>query len=76
MKQINAHNLFVLILLANDNFFFLKLQIQNRKWLENMSLLLLCVMALDRFGDFVSDEVCVKLSADKIVELLLDVHLV
>ncbi|KAL9957258.1 hypothetical protein ACROYT_G038872 [Oculina patagonica] len=33
------------------------LQIQNRKWLENMSLHLLCVMALDRFGDFVSDEV-------------------
>ncbi|KAM7432717.1 btaf1 RNA polymerase II [Porites harrisoni] len=34
-----------------------ELQLQNRKWLENMSLLLLCVMALDRFGDFVSDEV-------------------
>ena len=30
---------------------------QNKKWLENMSLHLLCVMALDRFGDFVSDEV-------------------
>ncbi|XP_067042900.1 TATA-binding protein-associated factor 172-like [Acropora muricata] len=34
-----------------------ELQIQNRKWLENMSLHLLCEMALDRFGDFVSDEV-------------------
>ncbi|XP_068672856.1 TATA-binding protein-associated factor 172-like [Montipora foliosa] len=37
--------------------FIEELQIQNRKWLENMSLHLLCVMALDRFGDFVSDEV-------------------
>lgn len=70
-KQINAHNLSVLILLAYLFFTdsscsfllmfgsFRQLQIQNKKWLENMSLLLLCVMALDRFGDFVSDEVSV-----------------
>jgi len=26
-------------------------------WLEDLSVRLLCVLALDRFGDFVSDEV-------------------
>lgn len=26
-------------------------------WLEDLSLRLLCVLALDRFGDFVSDQV-------------------
>jgi len=29
----------------------------NRLWLEDLSVRLLCVLALDRFGDFVSDEV-------------------
>ena len=29
----------------------------NEVWLEDMSLKLLCVFALDRFGDFVTDEV-------------------
>ncbi|XP_070579939.1 TATA-binding protein-associated factor 172-like [Ptychodera flava] len=29
----------------------------NQMWLEDMALRLLCVLALDRFGDFVSDEV-------------------
>ncbi|XP_077865248.1 TATA-binding protein-associated factor 172-like [Saccoglossus kowalevskii] len=29
----------------------------NQLWLEDMAFRLLCVMALDRFGDFVSDEV-------------------
>ncbi|XP_013387250.1 TATA-binding protein-associated factor 172-like [Lingula anatina] len=29
----------------------------NQLWLEDVALRLLCVMALDRFGDFVSDEV-------------------
>ena len=29
----------------------------NELWLEDMSLKLLCVFALDRFGDFVTDEV-------------------
>ncbi|XP_031555940.1 TATA-binding protein-associated factor 172-like [Actinia tenebrosa] len=33
------------------------LQNQNMKWMENMAVHLLCVLALDRFGDFVSDEV-------------------
>lgn len=35
----------------------LQLQNQNMKWMENMAVHLLCVLALDRFGDFVSDEV-------------------
>jgi TATA-binding protein-associated factor len=29
----------------------------NELWLEDMSLKLLCVFALDRFGDFITDEV-------------------
>ncbi|XP_033630416.1 TATA-binding protein-associated factor 172-like [Asterias rubens] len=29
----------------------------NQMWMEDISLRLLCVLALDRFGDFVSDEV-------------------
>ncbi|PIK38156.1 hypothetical protein BSL78_25008 [Apostichopus japonicus] len=29
----------------------------NHSWLEDMALRLMCVLALDRFGDFVSDEV-------------------
>ncbi|XP_026686153.1 TATA-binding protein-associated factor 172 isoform X2 [Diaphorina citri] len=29
----------------------------NRAWLEDVSVRLLCVLALDRFGDFVSDQV-------------------
>jgi hypothetical protein len=29
----------------------------HQQWLEDISLRLLCVLALDRFGDFVSDQV-------------------
>jgi hypothetical protein len=29
----------------------------HQHWLEDISLRLLCVLALDRFGDFVSDQV-------------------
>jgi len=29
----------------------------HQQWLEDTSLRLLCVLALDRFGDFVSDQV-------------------
>ena len=29
----------------------------NQAWLEDMALRFLCVLSLDRFGDFVSDEV-------------------
>ncbi|KAJ8037888.1 hypothetical protein HOLleu_18825 [Holothuria leucospilota] len=29
----------------------------NKSWLEDMALRLMCVLALDRFGDFISDEV-------------------
>ena len=29
----------------------------NQLWLSDLALRLLCVIALDRFGDFVSDEV-------------------
>lgn len=30
----------------------------HQEWLEDVVIRLLCVFALDRFGDFVSDEVC------------------
>jgi hypothetical protein len=30
----------------------------NRHWLEDCLILLLCVLALDRFGDYGSDQVC------------------
>lgn len=29
----------------------------HQLWLEDLSLRLLCVLALDRFGDFISDQV-------------------
>jgi len=29
----------------------------NSRWLEDCSIRLLCVLALDRFGDFTSDQV-------------------
>ncbi len=29
----------------------------NNRWLEDCSIRLLCVLALDRFGDFTSDQV-------------------
>lgn len=32
---------------------------ENALWLEDLSVRLICVMALDRFGDFVSDEVSI-----------------
>ena len=46
--------------------FFIELQMStaNELWLEDMSLKLLCVFALDRFGDFVTDEVRCWLSVD------------
>ena len=31
--------------------------VEHNKWLEDVALRLVCVLALDRFGDFVSDEV-------------------
>lgn len=30
----------------------------NEAWLVDCALRLLCTLALDRFGDFVSDQVC------------------
>ncbi len=32
----------------------------NAAWLEECAVRLLCVLALDRFGDYVSDQVCMK----------------
>ena len=32
----------------------------NQLWLEDLAVRLVCVLALDRFGDFVSDEVCIN----------------
>ena len=29
----------------------------NQRWLEDLALRLICVLALDKFGDYVSDEV-------------------
>ncbi|GAB6025941.1 btaf1 RNA polymerase II, B-TFIID transcription factor-associated, 170kDa [Chamberlinius hualienensis] len=34
-----------------------QMEIANRLWLEDVALRLLCVLALDRFGDFISDQV-------------------
>ncbi|XP_055637226.1 TATA-binding protein-associated factor 172 [Toxorhynchites rutilus septentrionalis] len=34
-----------------------QMQVQHQLWLEDAALRLLCVLALDRFGDFVSDQV-------------------
>ncbi len=33
---------------------------EHERYLEDVSLRLVCVLALDRFGDFVSDEVRTK----------------
>ena len=40
----------------------------NHLWLEDVTIRLICVLALDRFGDFVSDEVrtCFLGSVDKL----------
>lgn len=35
--------------------------IMNQTWLCDLALRLLCVLALDRFGDFVADEVIIYL---------------
>jgi TATA-binding protein-associated factor len=32
-------------------------EVQNNEWLEDCCIRLLCVLALDRFGDFVGDQV-------------------
>ena len=37
--------------------FVMQMNVEHDKWLEDLSLRLVCVLALDRFGDFVSDEV-------------------
>jgi len=34
-----------------------QLELSHQLWLEDLSLHLLCVLALDRFGDFISDQV-------------------
>ena len=47
------------------------MDINNECWLEDMALRLICVLLLDRFGDFVSDEVGIsftKYSSDFSVE--------
>lgn len=33
------------------------MDLANQLWLEDLAVRLVCVLALDRFGDFVSDEV-------------------
>ena len=39
------------------SFFLFQMDTLNQLWLEDLALRLICVLALDRFGDFVSDEV-------------------
>lgn len=39
------------------NSFALQMEQHHQAWLEDMAIRLLCVLALDRFGDFVSDAV-------------------
>lgn len=41
-------------------FFYKKMMDANVEWLEDVALKLLCVFALDRFGDYVSDEVFIS----------------
>ncbi len=36
---------------------FLQMTDDNQRWLEDLALRLICVLALDKFGDYVSDEV-------------------
>jgi TATA-binding protein-associated factor len=35
----------------------IQMELANQLWLEDLSIRLVCILALDRFGDFVSDEV-------------------
>lgn len=47
-------------------FLFLQMIQQHQEWLEDLVIRLLCVFALDRFGDFVSDEVsCLSEQVDQ-----------
>lgn len=39
---------------------------QNLLWLERLAVRLICVLALDRFGDYISDEVSCCISEYKI----------
>lgn len=41
----------------------------HQEWLEDMALRLLCVLALDRFGDFVSDQVIIIISSYKLMKM-------
>ena len=36
-----------------------QMEAANQLWLEDVAVRLVCVLALDRFGDFVSDEVII-----------------
>lgn len=36
---------------------FFQMEENHQLWLEDLTLRLLCVLALDRFGDFISDQV-------------------
>lgn len=40
------------------------MQRQHQEWIEDLIIRLLCVFALDRFGDFVSDEVSAEYPHD------------
>lgn len=40
-----------------DKAIFWQMENSHQAWLEDMAVRLVCVLALDRFGDFVSDQV-------------------
>ena len=42
---------------CSHHFFLSQMENSHQAWLEDMAVRLVCVLALDRFGDFVSDQV-------------------
>jgi TATA-binding protein-associated factor len=44
-----------------DNISAIENEINHERWCNDLAAKLLCVFVLDRFGDFVSDQVCVLL---------------
>ena len=52
---------FFFLMFKGCNITILQMAIMNQKHLEDLALRLVCVLALDRFGDYVSDEVSKEL---------------
>lgn len=45
-------------MIENTIAFVEQMENANQLWLEDLATRLICILALDRFGDFISDEVC------------------